>query len=482
MARTQLGRELTEAHRIAQAEQAAWWVSAVSQLVELIDPARIDDSMPEFVASALVALGMAAEDAQSLALAYVREFREAEAPGLDHPAPIVPEVDLSGAASRLESVAPLAKMKISEGAMAREAVDAAFWSIVGGLYKSALMPGREVVDLSASVNPHSTGWRRVTDADPCAFCAMLATRGPAYRTEASALTVSGAHLGGTDYRAVRRGGDLGSIRSRRIYTSGLKRPLGARYHDHCSCTVEEVFGEWEPTPQEQAYVDLYEAVHEPGMTPDEVVAAMRESGHGVVNDAHEPHPKKPGPKPKTKVGGAGGGKPPTRRGGLRGAGDNEPLRPRDVRRPRERTPADWDYWQARQGALGIPTNGQAMKPHEIEFVERMQDLGEFIEEWLPVGAATPRGLAPSNDFFWRDAEFELKRTGAKYQSIKNSVSKAVSTARVHSFTKDRFVVDLGGEVARPKLLAQLAEYNSRNPAGQLQELWVMDARGLRRVI
>lgn len=119
MAQTLLGRELTEAHRVAQAEQAAWWVSAVSQLVELIDPARIDASMPEFVASALVALGMAAEDAQSLALAYVREYRQAEAPELDHPDPVVVEVDLSGAASQLGAVAPLAKKRIGEGAVPR---------------------------------------------------------------------------------------------------------------------------------------------------------------------------------------------------------------------------------------------------------------------------------------------------------------------------------------------------------------------------
>lgn len=319
MARTQLGRELTEAHRVAQAEQAAWWVSAVSQLVELIDPARIDDSMPEFVASALVALGMAAEDARSLALAYVREYRHAEAPELDHPDPVVVEVDLSGAASQLEAVAPLAKKRIGEGAVPREAIDAAFWSIVGGLYRHVLTPGRDVVDLSASVNPHSTGWRRVTDGDPCAFCAMLASRGPAYRTEASALTVTGVHMDGTDYTAVARGMDAAELRSRRVYAGKLKRPLGSRFHDHCSCTVEEVFGEWEPTAGEQEFVDLYNEVHEPGMTPQETVAAMREKGHGVVNDAHVPDgERKPHRRPKTQTGGSGGGKPPPRSHGMLG--------------------------------------------------------------------------------------------------------------------------------------------------------------------
>lgn len=223
------------------------------------------------------------------------------------------------AVSQLEAVAPLVKKRIGEGAVPREAIDAAFWSIVGGLYRHVLTPGRDVVDLSASVNPHSAGWRRVTDGDPCAFCAMLASRGPAYRTEASALTVTGVHMGGTDYTAVARGMDAAELRSRRVYAGKLKRPLGSRFHDHCSCTVEEVFGEWEPTAREQEFVDLYNEVHEPGMTPQETVAAMREKGQGVVNDAHVPDgERKPRGRPKTQTGGSGGGKPPPRSRGMLG--------------------------------------------------------------------------------------------------------------------------------------------------------------------
>lgn len=144
-------------------------------------------------------------------------------------------------------------------------------------------------DLSASVNPHSTGWRRITDGDPCAFCAMLASRGPAYRTEASALTVTGVHMGGTDYTAVARGMDAAAA-----VTPGLHRKVEAP-------TVEEVFGEWEPTAREQEFVDLYNEAHEPGMTPQETAAAMREQGHGVINDARVPEDER---KPRGRPAGA----------------------------------------------------------------------------------------------------------------------------------------------------------------------------------
>ena len=100
-----------------------------------------------------------------------------------------------------------------------------------------LNAGREVVRAS------SPRWRRVTDGQPCGFCAMLASRGPVYRSAEK------AGYGGN------------------------------RYHERCGCTAEPFEGdpdEWEPTPDEQRYIDAYEAVHEPGMTGVETAAKIEE--------------------------------------------------------------------------------------------------------------------------------------------------------------------------------------------------------------
>ena len=54
---------------------------------------------------------------------------------------------------------------------------------------------------------------------------------------------------------------------------------GNRYHARCGCTAEPFEGdpdEWEPTSDEQRYVDAYEAVHEPGMTGVETAAKIEE--------------------------------------------------------------------------------------------------------------------------------------------------------------------------------------------------------------
>lgn len=69
--------------------------------------------------------------------------------------------------------------------------------------------GRETVHRSVEEDGQALGYQRVTDADPCSFCAMLASRGPVYKTERTA-------------------GARGS---------------GRRYHDHDACSVAPVFSD-----------------------------------------------------------------------------------------------------------------------------------------------------------------------------------------------------------------------------------------------
>lgn len=72
------------------------------------------------------------------------------------------------------------------------------------------------------------GYIRVTDSDPCSFCAMLASRGPVYKTPSSAGP---------------------NVRGSRNPRAGLAFVgEGAwKVHDHCQCTIEPVYStttEW----------------------------------------------------------------------------------------------------------------------------------------------------------------------------------------------------------------------------------------------
>ena len=104
-------------------------------------------------------------------------------------------------------------------------------------------------------------WRRVTDGDPCAFCAMLATRSD-YTTKERALTTG---------------------HTRRHKRAG-KRPFGSKYHDHCGCTVVEVVGPWEPNGADAAYQRTYEKArewvddHGLQQSPGNILKAMRTVG------------------------------------------------------------------------------------------------------------------------------------------------------------------------------------------------------------
>ena len=53
--------------------------------------------------------------------------------------------------------------------------------------REALRGGRELIAQASREDRRVIGWARVTDGNPCAFCAMLASRGSTYRSEASAF-------------------------------------------------------------------------------------------------------------------------------------------------------------------------------------------------------------------------------------------------------------------------------------------------------
>lgn len=78
-------------------------------------------------------------------------------------------------------------------------------SVRGSAQRLILTGARASVAETVAKSTRIVGYRRVTSGSPCAFCAMLASRGAVYKSERSA------------------GGD------------------GHQYHDHDSCTTEPVY-------------------------------------------------------------------------------------------------------------------------------------------------------------------------------------------------------------------------------------------------
>lgn len=95
----------------------------------------------------------------------------------------------------------------------------------GTASKIVLRGDRDTVMATIENSGEIVGWRRVSDGDPCHWCAMLVSRGAVYETRVSATRV-------VDRRA--------------------SQPLGASYHDHCHCTAEPLYEHEDEPPEVQA--------------------------------------------------------------------------------------------------------------------------------------------------------------------------------------------------------------------------------------
>lgn len=249
MAHTQAGRELTEANRVAQTTITAAVIEVIRELfLDLIKLDDLDTSSAEFVRQALPVVLAGRAVAYDTATEYLESFRRVELRGLIDHSELTPEdndryaidldvletytdpdavVDWGGldpvddlipprtVATELHtSGAAVVKARIAKGVPEAEAKQKAADAVAAKVVRHVADGGR--APLAAEVrtgNRGAVGYARVVDADPCPFCAMLASRGAVYRSDAFA--------GSNDLFA----GD------------------GAfKVHDGCECTLEPVYG------------------------------------------------------------------------------------------------------------------------------------------------------------------------------------------------------------------------------------------------
>lgn len=155
------------------------------------------------------------------------------------------------------------------------------------------------------------------------------------------------------------------------------------------------------------------------------------------------------------------------RAGGSGGGGRPPVRP-----PASQDPEDWD---ARQAALATDTRGDALEPHEVEFLERFEARGEQVQ-WIPRDSQ----MRPTNDFVWTSnggIVAELKSPKARYATIRRKIEQSVAKAKVAGVVKENFVIDLGPAALTPDLRAELGQYNLGREFTRISRLWVLSAGG-----
>ena len=241
MASTTQGRRLTEEHRRAQVALRARFLTGFLLLWPLLDWRRLDDTAPGWVQAVLALLRPFRQESADLAVSYYRDYRLVEVPQATDPVPEVefvqpaptrpltssqlldelarrrrlgaqatrsvppsapprraqpgelvkPRIDWSEwdkAAERSLSVTGPGELKrqASRGIGEGQARRVALVTSSGAATRHVLTGARETTLTLVQNDQRALGWARVTDSDPCSFCAMLASRGPAYKTETSA--------------------------------------------------------------------------------------------------------------------------------------------------------------------------------------------------------------------------------------------------------------------------------------------------------
>jgi hypothetical protein len=254
VATTVTGAELTDQHRRAQLALRSAFMRELVRLWPLINLDKLDETAAEwigFVTDLILTYRMQSVDR---ALSYYDSFRRAE---IGQPLPnrgnyrglATPEP--AAIKTSLLVTGPIGvKSRIGKGIDPRIAKAKAMVDVSGAASRHVLNGGRQLITEAVVKDDVALGFIRVTDDDPCAFCALLAARGPVY------------HSKDTAYRT----------------TARSKRGPGKEYHDHCGCSAEAVFSgdtEWpsrakefaqiykdhakgKPNPR-KAFADAYEA-------------------------------------------------------------------------------------------------------------------------------------------------------------------------------------------------------------------------------
>lgn len=252
MALTAEGRSLTASNQRQQLAIASRAVDASKPIWQ-----RVLSSQSVWLAAQLEILRRFHAESQSVEAAYLESYQRVEGvrpSGIER----VPFPVQEMSAVMLINGPYSVKNFIGKGVSADAAIGKNFNKFSGMVRRQVLSGGRMMVDATTDGDSRAVGWRRVTDGNPCTFCAMLASRGPVYVSKDS-----------TD----------GSVM--RMSRSGDMKLL---YHGHCGCTGEIIYGDWQPSEREQLYIDEYEKAAKQAdkagesRTQDTVLWRMRENG------------------------------------------------------------------------------------------------------------------------------------------------------------------------------------------------------------
>lgn len=205
MARSDAGAALTRTHRRQQLALRASVVREVLVLSKLWN-SPFDD----FADATATLVSSRRRDSAAISSRYYRAFRVAEGPGGVSTPVLGAQVERGRVLASIYATGLGSYERgIAAGLTQEAARRNALVAVTGSAARHVLNGGRETILRSTRTDKQARGWQRITAGEPCAFCQMLASRGPAFKSQ---------------------------------------RTASFSAHDHCVCTAEPVYrgGEWTP--------------------------------------------------------------------------------------------------------------------------------------------------------------------------------------------------------------------------------------------
>lgn len=188
MAATVLGARLTELQRVAQLRLAARTIAQMRAVWGLLDPAELEVTFQRWLRVAVPVVQANRAASTRLAAAYLAAFRRAEFGTIEGlSVALAAPVDVKAVTTSLLVTGPWSvKKAVTRGVELSRAVDVAEARSSAAAMRHALNGGRTTIVDTVARDRQALGWARVASPNACAFCAMVASRGPEFKSEGSA--------------------------------------------------------------------------------------------------------------------------------------------------------------------------------------------------------------------------------------------------------------------------------------------------------
>lgn len=209
MAVTAESLELTESHRLSQVNLRATTAAELAELLPLVDFEDLKGSWATVERLIVRMIEARRSESEQMAQQFYAAIRAAEGVAGDLVPVGADPLDLRRLITNLRIAGP----GHAGSALYRGGTDvygSTLSNLEGEVSRNVLNGGRGATLNTMQADRTAVGYVRITDGNPCAFCAMLASRGPAYRSQRS-----------------------GSFKA----------------HPRCGCTAKPVFSKGDPWPE-----------------------------------------------------------------------------------------------------------------------------------------------------------------------------------------------------------------------------------------